>query len=95
MPIYDFGGGTFDISLLRMTRGVFEVVATGGDSALGGDDIDAALADWALARAGVVAGERRRSACARSMAARAAKEALSAQRAGGLRLHDRRRRRSR
>ena len=51
--VYDLGGGTFDISLLRMTRGVFEVVATGGDSALGGDDIDAALADWALARAGV------------------------------------------
>ena len=40
--VYDLGGGTFDISLLRMTKGVFEVVATGGDSALGGDDIDAA-----------------------------------------------------
>ena len=74
--VYDLGGGTFDISLLRMTRGVFEVIATGGDSALGGDDIDAALADWALARAGVVAasaGDRRAAA----IAARAAKEALS------------------
>ena len=74
--VYDLGGGTFDISLLRMTRGVFEVIATGGDSALGGDDIDAALAEWALARAGVVAasaGDRRAAA----MAARAAKEALS------------------
>jgi len=74
--VYDLGGGTFDISLLRMTRGVFEVIATGGDSALGGDDIDAALADWALARAAVraeSAGDRRGAA----IAARAAKEALS------------------
>jgi molecular chaperone HscA len=74
--VYDLGGGTFDISLLRMTRGVFEVVATGGDSALGGDDIDAALAEWALARAGAAAdepGDRRAAA----IAARAAKEALS------------------
>ena len=46
--IYDLGGGTFDISLLQLSRGVFEVVATGGDSALGGDDIDHALADAAL-----------------------------------------------
>ncbi|MFY8087523.1 MAG: Hsp70 family protein, partial [Rubrivivax sp.] len=44
--VYDLGGGTFDISLLRLTRGVFEVVATGGDAALGGDDFDAALAEW-------------------------------------------------
>jgi molecular chaperone DnaK (HSP70) len=51
--VYDLGGGTFDISLLRLTQGVFEVVATGGDAALGGDDIDHALADWALAQAGV------------------------------------------
>lgn len=74
--VYDLGGGTFDISLLHMMRGVFEVIATGGDSALGGDDIDAALAEWALARAGVVAasaGDRRAAA----IAARATKEALS------------------
>nr|MDQ2736023.1 Fe-S protein assembly chaperone HscA [Pseudomonadota bacterium] len=74
--IYDFGGGTFDISLLRMTRGVFEVVATGGDSALGGDDIDAAFAAWALGRSGAEVtstGERR----AVVVAARAAKESLS------------------
>jgi molecular chaperone HscA len=50
--VYDLGGGTFDISLLRLTKGVFEVVATGGDAALGGDDVDAALAEWALAAAG-------------------------------------------
>ena len=43
--IYDLGGGTFDISILRLTQGVFEVIATGGDSALGGDDFDRALAD--------------------------------------------------
>jgi molecular chaperone HscA len=76
--VYDLGGGTFDISILRMTRGVFEVVATGGDSALGGDDIDAALADWALARAKAEprdAGERR----AAQMTGRAVKEALSSQ----------------
>ena len=48
--IYDLGGGTFDVSLLRLARGVFEVVATGGDSALGGDDFDRALAAWALAQ---------------------------------------------
>ena len=50
--IYDLGGGTFDISILRLTRGVFEVMATGGDSALGGDDYDQALAAWVLQRSG-------------------------------------------
>lgn len=53
--IYDLGGGTFDISILRLTQGVFEVVATGGDSALGGDDYDRALVDWVLAKAGLAA----------------------------------------
>jgi len=74
--IYDLGGGTFDISLLRLTRGVFEVVATGGDAALGGDDIDHALADWTLANAGVaaVSPQDKRAAL---VAARATKEALS------------------
>ncbi len=74
--VYDLGGGTFDISLLRLSAGVFEVMATGGDAALGGDDFDAALADWAL----------RQSGCSLStpqdqrallVAARAAKEKLS------------------
>jgi molecular chaperone HscA len=46
--VYDLGGGTFDISILRLTQGVFEVLATGGDSALGGDDYDNALAQWVL-----------------------------------------------
>ncbi len=74
--VYDLGGGTFDISLLRLTRGVFEVVATGGDAALGGDDIDHALADWALARAGVTA-QTPQDKRAALVAARACKEALS------------------
>jgi molecular chaperone HscA len=51
--IYDLGGGTFDISILRLSRGVFEVMATGGDSALGGDDYDQALASWVLNQSGV------------------------------------------
>ena len=51
--IYDLGGGTFDISVLRLSGGVFEVVATGGDSALGGDDYDRALVEWILAKAGL------------------------------------------
>jgi molecular chaperone HscA len=50
--VYDLGGGTFDVSILRLTRGVFEVLATGGDSALGGDDYDRALADWLLRQCG-------------------------------------------
>ena len=74
--VYDLGGGTFDISLLRLTKGVFEVVATGGDAALGGDDFDAALADWALAQAGrTVSGAHDKRKVL--VAARRAKEALT------------------
>jgi molecular chaperone HscA len=72
--VYDLGGGTFDISLLRLTRGVFEVVATGGDAALGGDDFDRVLADWALAGRAVESANDKRAVL---VAARAAKEALS------------------
>ena len=75
--VYDLGGGTFDISLLRLSRGVFEVVATGGDAALGGDDFDQALADWALAQTGRGA-ESAHDKRAVLVAARAAKEALTA-----------------
>jgi len=77
--VYDLGGGTFDISLLRLARGVFEVVATGGDSALGGDDYDQRLASALLQRAGLKSleqltpRERRRV----QTEARRAKEALS------------------
>ncbi|SFO46146.1 Chaperone protein HscA [Variovorax sp. PDC80] len=74
--VYDLGGGTFDISILRLTQGVFEVIATGGDSALGGDDYDHALADFVLAQSGVqTASETDKAAVL--VAARAAKEALT------------------
>lgn len=53
VAIYDLGGGTFDISILRLTGGVFEVMATGGDSALGGDDFDHAIAGWIIREAGL------------------------------------------
>ena len=79
VAIYDLGGGTFDISILRLTGGVFEVMATGGDSALGGDDFDHAIAGWIIREAGLSAdlgpGTQRtllQSACA-------AKEALTAE----------------
>ena len=75
--VYDLGGGTFDISILRLTQGVFEVIATGGDSALGGDDYDRALADWMLQQLGLRAASGSDKAAVK-MAARAAKEALSA-----------------
>ena len=52
IAVYDLGGGTFDISLLRLNRGVFEVLSTGGDSALGGDDFDRAIAEWIIEAAG-------------------------------------------
>jgi molecular chaperone HscA len=53
IAVYDLGGGTFDISILRLSRGVFEVLATGGDSALGGDDFDAAIVAWIHQQAGL------------------------------------------
>jgi len=74
--VYDLGGGTFDISVLRLQGGVFQVLATGGDSALGGDDLDRALAAHLLAEAGLHAPTRHQQELAR-IAARAAKEALS------------------
>ncbi|MEJ1364398.1 MAG: Fe-S protein assembly chaperone HscA [Candidatus Sedimenticola sp. (ex Thyasira tokunagai)] len=51
--IYDLGGGTFDISVLRLNRGVFQVLSTGGDTALGGDDFDHAVAEWLMEQAGI------------------------------------------
>ncbi len=74
--VYDLGGGTFDISILRLTKGVFEVISTGGDSALGGDDYDAALGQWMQERAGVtlVAAEDR---AALRVASKACKERLT------------------
>jgi molecular chaperone HscA len=75
--IYDLGGGTFDISILRLTQGVFEVVSTGGDSALGGDDYDHALAQWVLAQTGATLVSAADKAIIKA-AARTCKEALSA-----------------
>ena len=76
--VYDLGGGTFDISILRLTRGVFEVMATGGDSALGGDDYDRVLGAWMLGKADLTA-DTPGDKAAIKMAARSAKESLSTQ----------------
>jgi molecular chaperone HscA len=74
--VYDLGGGTFDISILRLTRGVFEVIATGGDTMLGGDDFDRRLADWFVEANGL--GELAPEDLRRLLkAARLAKEALT------------------
>lgn len=75
--IYDLGGGTFDVSILRLTKGVFEVLATGGDSALGGDDFDHRLFCWVTQEAniqGILSADDKRRIL---VAARQAKESLS------------------
>ena len=51
--VFDLGGGTFDVSILKLSRGVFEVLATGGDSALGGDDFDHSIAEWLYGQTGL------------------------------------------
>ncbi|MCP4697464.1 MAG: Fe-S protein assembly chaperone HscA [Gammaproteobacteria bacterium] len=75
--IYDLGGGTFDISILRLQRGVFEVMATAGDSSLGGDDLDRVIAQWIMQQAGI--SEDAEPGCIRRLleTARDAKETLS------------------
>jgi len=75
--IYDLGGGTFDVSVLRLHKGVFEVMATGGDSALGGDDFDAAIGGWILEQAGVPSDADRGTLRHVLDQARVAKEALA------------------
>ncbi|MCP8463383.1 Fe-S protein assembly chaperone HscA [Pseudomonas sp. ZM23] len=77
VAIYDLGGGTFDISILRLTRGVFEVLATGGDTALGGDDFDHAIAGWIIEQAGLSADLDPGAQRSLLQAACAAKEALT------------------
>ncbi len=74
--VYDLGGGTFDISILKMTRGVFEVLSTGGDSALGGDDFDHSIYHWIIneAKLSNLASKDQRALL---LAAKAAKERLS------------------
>jgi molecular chaperone HscA len=83
--VYDLGGGTFDVSILRLTRGVFEVLATAGDAQLGGDDFDQALADWARLQLGVrelTASQER----VLLQSARRAKEQLSTQHSASITL---------
>jgi len=75
--IYDLGGGTFDISILRLNRGVFEVLATAGDSALGGDDIDRLVAQWIMQEAGIGDDAGHGPLRRLMQVARAAKEALT------------------
>jgi len=78
VAIYDLGGGTFDISILRLTGGVFEVLATGGDSALGGDDFDHAIAGWIVEQAGLSADIEPGAQRSLLQTACSAKEALTA-----------------
>ncbi|MFL2502040.1 MAG: Fe-S protein assembly chaperone HscA [Luminiphilus sp.] len=87
LAVYDLGGGTFDVSLLRMRKGIFEVLATGGDSALGGDDFDRALADHLLAELALAnpSSTQRRKAL---QSARDAKEALTEQESVTLNVSD-------
>ncbi len=86
--IYDLGGGTFDISILRLSQGVFEVLATGGDSALGGDDFDHVIAQWFCRQHGIeglaalAPGAQRRLLAA----ARSTKETLSGHDSAALSL---------
>jgi molecular chaperone HscA len=77
IAVYDLGGGTFDISILRLHHGVFEVLATGGDSALGGDDFDHAIAEWLLQQAGLQGSSDQKVLRTALVVARTAKEALT------------------
>ena len=88
IAIYDLGGGTFDISILRLSKGVFEVLATGGDSALGGDDFDHTIADWLRQQIGM--GEDLSPIEQRILleAAKSAKEELTSSEQVELEIHD-------
>ena len=77
IAIYDLGGGTFDVSLLRLNRGVFEVLSTGGDSALGGDDFDHVIAEWMLAESQQIGTSDEFLLRAAMLEGRRVKEALS------------------
>ncbi len=77
IAVYDLGGGTFDISILRLHHGVFEVLATGGDSALGGDDFDHVIAEWLLVAAGLQGVSDQKVLRTALVVARDAKEALT------------------
>ena len=84
--VYDLGGGTFDISVLRLNRGLFEVMATAGDSALGGDDMDRAIARWMMEQAAIPDDADHYQLRRLLRDARAAKEALSRKESVHLRI---------
>lgn len=86
IAVYDLGGGTFDISILRLNKGVFEVLATGGDSALGGDDFDLVIAGWLLEQAGLTQTDDAQLLRTVRETARTAKEALTTTEAVALSL---------
>lgn len=88
IAVYDLGGGTFDISILRLHQGVFEVMATGGDSALGGDDFDHAVAEWLLQQAGLENTQDAQVLRHSLVLAREAKENLSSVETTSIQLHD-------
>lgn len=79
IAVYDLGGGTFDISLLRLNRGVFEVLSTGGNSALGGDDFDREIATWLIEASGNEGQISKKQSRGLMIEARGIKEALSDQ----------------
>jgi len=84
IAVYDLGGGTFDISILRLQKGVFEVLSTGGNSALGGDDFDQLIVDWILSSSNICA-ENQSDKRALLNIARVAKEVLSEKSEAGIR----------
>lgn len=84
--IYDLGGGTFDISILRLQKGVFEVMATAGDSALGGDDFDRLIAQWIMQQAGIADDAEQQHIRKLLAIARTAKETLSTQDTAALNI---------
>lgn len=86
IAIYDLGGGTFDISILRLNKGVFEVMATAGDTALGGDDVDRLIADWIMRQSGMGTDAGHVDMRRLMQTARAAKEALSSRESTAIEL---------
>ncbi len=86
IAIYDLGGGTFDVSILRLNKGVFEVMATAGDTALGGDDMDRLVADWIMQQAGMGTDAGHVDMRRLMQVARAAKEDLSAHSVSAIEL---------
>jgi len=86
--VFDLGGGTFDVSILRLTKGVFEVLATAGDTALGGDDMDSAIVDWLMEKANLDANAADHASMRQlTQQARQAKETLTEQTSVSIHLN--------